>query len=513
MINIYEQIEKLVQYGLQHQLLRQEDVIYVRNRLLATLHLDHWEHPSVITEDVPSPAPILNKIIEWAYENGRLQTDTIAEREKLDAALMNCLIGRPSEIIHEFYQKYNRHPKEATDWFYALSKASNYIRTEDIAKNRVWKAATKYGEMDITINLSKPEKDPKEIAKLKELPPSSYPTCLLCVENEGFAGTLRHPARANHRIIPLTLLDEPWCFQYSPYMYYNEHCIVFSRDHTPMKMTKKTFARLLAFIEQFPHYFIGSNADLPIVGGSILSHDHFQGGRYTFAIERAPITETFSLSAYPSATIGIVHWPMSVIRIRGTKEEVLEITDLIYRTWQTYCDPSVHIYASTNGVPHNTVTPIARRRGELFEMDVVLRNNKTSEEHPYGIFHPHEELHHIKKENIGLIEVMGLAVLPGRLAAELDTLAHYLVQKTEKAQWDEALLKHWDWYNELIEKYETITSENVFDLLRHEVGKRFEAVLEHAGVFKQTPEGQQAFRTFMKKVQENITNLKQKQTI
>jgi UDPglucose--hexose-1-phosphate uridylyltransferase len=504
MVNIHEQLEKLVQYGIANRLLHPEDAVYTRNRLLAVLKLEHWEPVEVeVQANLTSPSSILENILDWAYENGRLQTNTTTERDILDATLMNCLMPRPSEVIREFYERYAQHPKMATDWFYALSQASNYIHTDRIAKNKIWKATTNYGEIDITINLSKPEKDPKEIARLKEMPASTYPMCVLCAENEGYEGTWHHPARSNHRVIPITLVNEPWCFQYSPYVYYNEHCIVFHRDHVPMKIERNTFARLLEFIEKFPHYFIGSNADLPIVGGSILVHDHFQGGNYTFAIERAKMEEEFHLPSYPSLTVGIVHWPMSVIRVLGKKEEVLEVTDLIYRTWQTYSDSSVDLYAKSGNTPHNTVTPIARRRGELFEMDIVLRNNRTSEQHPYGIFHPHEELHHIKKENIGLIEVMGLAVLPGRLATELETLAVYLVKKTKKEDWDPSLLKHWEWCEEISDTHPSITEGNVWEILQHEVGQRFTTVLEHAGVFKQTEEGKKAFRAFLRKVQES----------
>ncbi len=498
---IYEALEQLVQYGIANELLHPEDVIYTRNRLLATLQLQEWQPVEAeVPTHLSSPSSILNRIIDWAYEHGRLTTNTTTERDIWDAKLMNCLMPRPSEVIRTFYERYNEEPKRATDWFYSLSRASNYIQTDRIAKNQQWKAKTEYGDIDITINLSKPEKDPKEIAKLKDAPPSAYPKCVLCAENEGYEGTWHHPARSNHRIIPLSLLDERWYFQYSPYVYYNEHCIVFRNEHVPMKMERKTFMRLLDFIEKFPHYFIGSNADLPIVGGSILAHDHFQGGNYTFAMEKAEIEEYVSFDVFPSLTAGIVRWPMSVIRLRGPKEEVLEAADLIYRTWQTYSDPSVGIYANTGDTPHNTVTPIARQRVGLFEMDIVLRNNRTSDEHPYGIFHPHEELHHIKKENIGLIEVMGLAVLPGRLAAELDALAVYLVQNIPKERWDPALWKHADWVSQLRDAYTTITEENVFNMLRHEVGKRFVKVLEHAGVFKRTEVGKQAFRRFLQTV-------------
>ncbi|MGG6440467.1 UDP-glucose--hexose-1-phosphate uridylyltransferase [Saccharococcus caldoxylosilyticus] len=503
--DILTAVEQLIQYGVKSGLLHREDIVYARNRLLAALRLTEWKPVEVKDTSFASPSPILETILDWAYEHGLLETNTMTERDIWDAKLMNCLMPRPSEVIREFYAKYNKEPKLATDWFYSLSKASNYIQTARIAKNKHWKVKTAYGELDITINLSKPEKDPKEIAKLKDAPASSYPQCLLCKENEGYEGTWHHPARSNHRVIPITLLDETWYFQYSPYVYYNEHCIVFHAEHVPMKMERKTFARLLDFIEKFPHYFIGSNADLPIVGGSILAHDHFQGGNYTFAMEKAEIEEYISFSSFPSLTAGIVRWPMSVIRLCGKKEEVLEAADCIYETWRTYSDPSVDIYANSGDVPHNTVTPIARRRGDLFEMDIVLRNNRTSREHPYGIFHPHEELHHIKKENIGLIEVMGLAVLPGRLAGELDALATYLVRNTKKDEWDKTLLKHWNWYEQIRAAYPNITEENVSDILQHEVGQRFITVLEHAGVFKRNEKGKQAFRTFLRKVQKKLS--------
>ncbi|WP_240371159.1 UDP-glucose--hexose-1-phosphate uridylyltransferase [Anoxybacteroides rupiense] len=501
-MNIYEAIEQLVQYGVAKGLIQREDVIYVRNRLLATLGLEEW-HPSEELPPLPSsPSPILAAILDWAYEQGRLQTNTVTERDIWEAKLMNCLMPRPSEVIREFLAKYRNSPMEATGWFYSLSCASNYIQMDRIAKNRQWKVKTEYGDIDITINLSKPEKDPKDIAQLKAKPPSSYPKCVLCAENEGYAGTWHHPARANHRMIPLSLLDEQWYFQYSPYVYYNEHCIVLSAKHVPMKMERKTFARLLDFIEQFPHYFIGSNADLPIVGGSILAHDHFQGGRYGFAIEKAAIEESIQLPSYPSLTVGMVRWPMSVIRLRGQKSEVLNAADLIYQTWRTYSDESVGILHETGGTPHNTVTPIARRRGDLFEMDIVLRNNRTSEEHPYGIFHPHEELHHIKKENIGLIEVMGLAVLPGRLAAELDALKQCLVRDIPTEHWAAPLRKHAGWIERMRGRYNRFSEENVEEMLRYEVGQRFIVVLEHAGVFKRTEEGKRAFRMFLRRVAE-----------
>lgn len=523
---IYQHIKNLIQYGFEEQLLEKGDEFYARNRILATLGIDEWQEPQVkyrlakedrrqvqadvsgenlISDQVdslgenqlPDLADILNGILDWAYQNGRLSSNTITERDLFDTEIMNCLMPRPSEVIREFQGNYEKTPTTATDRFYQLSMASNYIRTDRIAKNKVWKAATPYGEIDITVNLSKPELDPKEIARLRELPVSSYPTCLLCPENEGYKGTLGHPARATHRVIPVTLNQEDWCLQYSPYVYYNEHSIVFRKQHVPMKISRATFDRLLDFTETFPHYFIGSNADLPIVGGSILSHDHFQGGRYTFAIERADLLESMKIADFPDVTIGMVNWPMSVVRVSGSKEGVAGVTEYIWRKWQMYSDPNAEVFAFSGEIPHNTVTPIARRRGELYEMDIVLRNNRTSEFHPDGIFHPHQELHHIKKENIGLIEVMGLAVLPGRLATELAQLAEYLVNSVDRAKWEESLFKHWDWYVELKQKYPDIALENVNEMIEREVGLKFQQVLEHAGVFKQTPAGKTAFSTFL----------------
>ncbi|MGP3561823.1 UDP-glucose--hexose-1-phosphate uridylyltransferase [Geobacillus sp. BK01] len=506
MERIWTAIEQLIDYAKKHGLLPEEDVVYARNRLLAALKLTEWQ--PVEAKDVPlaSPAPVLDVIIDWAYEQRLLETNTTTERDIWDAKLMDCVMPRPSEVIRAFYERYRRDPQEATDWFYALSQASNYIQTARIAQNQQWKVPTVYGELDITINLAKPEKDPKEIAKRKEMPSSSYPKCVLCKENEGYEGTWCHPARSNHRVVPIALLGEQWYFQYSPYVYYNEHCIVFHAEHVPMKMERKTLERLLEFVDKFPHYFIGSNADLPIVGGSILAHDHFQGGRYTFAMEKAEIEEHIPLPSFPSVTAGIVRWPMSVIRLTGPKADVLEAAVRLYEAWRTYSDPSVGIIARSGDVPHNTITPIARRRGGLFELDIVLRNNRTSAEHPYGIFHPHEELHHIKKENIGLIEVMGLAVLPGRLAAELETLASYLVHGTKKEDWDEAMLKHWDWCEAIRLGYPDITNDNVHDLLRYEVGQRFVTVLEHAGVFKRDQNGKEAFRRFMRHAVERMSS-------
>ncbi|MGE7758521.1 UDP-glucose--hexose-1-phosphate uridylyltransferase [Peribacillus sp. NPDC097895] len=495
-MTIYQEIQRLLEYGKKKDLFKKDDEIYVRNRILSVLGLSEWEE-STSMEPIPSVAVILEKIMDWAYEHGKLNSNTTIMRDIFDTEIMNCMMARPSEMIRGFYQNYEESPKKATERFYDMSVASNYIRADRIERNKQWKAVTPYGEIDMTINLAKPEKDLKEIALIKDARESTYPTCLLCIENEGYQGTLRNPARATHRIIPITLKDEDWYIQYSPYVYYNEHCIVLRKQHMPMQISRATFDRLLDFTRKFPHYFIGSNADLPIVGGSILSHDHFQGGGYTFAVERAEIEETLQLASYPSVTIGIVKWPMSVVRVCGNQEDVANVTEHIWRKWQVYSDSTVGIIAYTGDTPHNTVTPIARRRGDLYEMDIVLRNNRTSEEHPDGIFHPHRELHHIKRENIGLIEVMGLAVLPGRLAFELKRLGEYLIAPVERSEWEESLLKHWDWYKEILQKYETITTDNVMRILEVEVGEKFQRVLEHAGVFKQTEEGKRAFLDFL----------------
>ncbi|WP_409304262.1 UDP-glucose--hexose-1-phosphate uridylyltransferase [Peribacillus sp. SCS-155] len=500
MTSIFENIQRLLNYGVQEKLLRQEDVLYSRNRILAVLGIYEWKE---VNEEQPAGAlaEILEEILDWAFDNQVITNNTITERDIFDTEIMNCLMPRPSEVIDVFNQKFSKKPKNGTDYFYHLSLASNYIRQDRIEKNIQWKTNTPFGNIDITINLSKPEKDPKEIALLKNAPAASYPICLLCKENEGYKGNLRHPARATHRIIPLYLNKEDWYLQYSPYVYYNEHSIIFRREHIPMKISRETFIRLLDFTEQFPHYFIGSNADLPIVGGSILSHDHFQGGRYQFAIEKAEIEETITLLNYPSVSIGIVRWPMSVLRVCGPKHDVAEVSQFIWNIWKGYTDEHAGIFAFSGDTPHNTVTPISRRNGELFEMDIVLRNNRTSEEFPEGIFHPHRELHHIKKENIGLIEVMGLAVLPGRLGDELKRVAENIITARPKEEWEEMILKHWEWAQKIIVKRKNIHRDNVMSIIQEEVGYTYLTVLEHAGVFKRTAEGKQAFLRFLEALQ------------
>ena len=501
-MNIYLLIDQLIAYAIDQRLLAPADEIWARNQLLHILKLTDYA-PSGFKGDTPEfPCEILSKICDWAAKQKLFEPDTVTQRDLFDTQLMGVFARKPSEVENEFFELWAQNPKKATDKFYHDARALDYIRTARVAKNKHWKARTPYGALDITINMSKPEKDPKDIAAALKAPAASYPSCLLCKENEGYAGRLNHPARQNLRLIGLDLLQdgEPWFLQYSPYVYYNEHCIFLSAKHEPMKLTKKSFERLLAFVDVFPHYFIGSNADLPIVGGSILTHDHFQGGRYTFAMEKAPVETTFKMAKFPRVKAGTIKWPMSVIRLQGSKKDLAEAADYILKKWRAYSDPKADILAKTAGTPHNTVTPIARRRGKAFELDIVLRNNRTTQEFPLGIFHPHEEVHHIKKENIGLIEVMGLAVLPARLAKELADLEPLLIKKDLKAiQKDPSLSKHAPWAEELLAKY-TFTKANTQEILQKEVGKVFARVLEYAGVYKRNPEGKAAFERFLKKL-------------
>ena len=492
----YQAIEDLLGYALRTGLIEECDRTWAANRLLHTLGLESWEPPQTVRERPLED--ILKELLDDAAARGVIQND-ITSRDLFDTALMGRLTPRPSQVIQDFFRRYQASPKEATDWLYRFSQDTDYIRRYRIARDVKWQAATAYGDMDITINLSKPEKDPRAIAAAKAAPQSGYPKCLLCKENEGYAGRINHPARQNHRVIPVTINGEDWFLQYSPYVYYNEHCIVFNGRHTPMKIEKATFRKLLDFVKQFPHYFVGSNADLPIVGGSILSHDHFQGGCYTFAMERAPIEQPVACRDFPDVEAGIVKWPMSVIRLRCADDQrLVELADRILAAWRGYTDEAAFIFAETDGEMHNTITPIARMREGQFELDLVLRNNITTEEYPLGVYHPHQELHHIKKENIGLIEVMGLAVLPARLKDELDGVARVLVRGDDLRR-DEALAKHADWADELKSRH-VFTAENAGELLRQEVGAVFATVLEHAGVFKRTPEGQKAFLRFIQSV-------------
>ena len=485
-------IEKLVNYALQKGLIEECDRVWAENALLSALHLDSFTRPEE-TENAELE-PILAELIAYGVENGLLD-DSITEKDLFDSRLMGLLTPRPSDVIGKFRALYAEDPKKATDYYYDLSRATDYIRTYRVVKDLKWKSATEYGELDITVNLSKPEKDPKAIAAAGKAKASGYPKCLLCREAEGYAGRLDYPGRANHRLIPLVLNGENFFLQYSPYVYYNEHCIVLNSQHVPMKINKAAFLKLLDFVDLFPHYFLGSNADLPIVGGSILSHDHFQGGHYTFAMAKAEIETPLSFSGFEDVKAGIVKWPMSVIRLRcADKQRVAELADKILTAWRGYSDPSVTIFAETDGEPHNTITPIARRRDGDFEMDLVLRNNLTTEEYPLGLYHPHQELHHIKKENIGLIEVMGLAVLPARLKAELKELEELIVSGSDISA-SETCAKHAPWVEELKTRY-TFTPENTEGILRQEVGVVFMKVLEHAGVFKRDDAGRAAFLRF-----------------
>ena len=485
-------LDALVRYGIGCGLIEQADACYVKNRLLEILRLD--EAPA--EEEIHAALPeLLAALTDDAVQRG-LTGGSVTERDLFDTKLMGALTPYPHEVRAEFARRYAVSPEAPTDWFYRFSQDTNYIRRDRIAKDLKWKYASPYGALDITINLSKPEKDPRDIAAAKAAPQSGYPRCLLCAENEGYAGRGNHPARQNHRILPLTLDGSQWYLQYSPYVYYNEHCIALNAEHRPMHIDGVTFRRLLDFVTIFPHYFIGSNADLPIVGGSILSHDHFQGGRYRFAMEEAPVEREVRFADFPAVRAGVVRWPMSVIRLTSAdRAQLLALAERILARWRGYSDPEAGVFAETDGVPHNTITPIARRRGADYELDLVLRCNITTPELPLGVFHPHPELHHIKKENIGLIEVMGLAVLPARLKKELEGVRTAILTGADLRQ-DETLGKHADWVDELRQRYD-FTPENTEDILRQEVGAVFTRVLEDAGVFKRNDAGQQAFGRFL----------------
>ncbi len=494
---VNEAVKKLVCYGLENHLLEEEDVVFTTNQLLEALQIEEYDEPQESYQHVELE-PVLKELLDYACEHGVLEEDGVVYRDLFDTKLMAKLMPRPSEVIKKFWEVYKENgAKAATDYYYKLSQDSDYIRRYRISKDVKWKSKTPYGEIDITINLSKPEKDPKAIAAAKNAKQSGYPKCLLCVENEGYAGRINHPARQNHRIIPVTIQDSKWGFQYSPYVYYNEHCIVFNSKHIPMKIEHGTFCKLFDFVKQFPHYIVGSNADLPIVGGSILSHDHFQGGNYEFAMAKAPVEREFTVAGFEDVKAGIVKWPMSVIRISAPdSDRLIALADKILSAWRGYTDEEAFIFAMTDGEPHNTITPIARKRGDDFELDLVLRNNITTEEHPMGLYHPHAELHHIKKENIGLIEVMGLAVLPARLKDEMETLADAIVNKKD-IRADQSIEKHADWVEELLPRHPELDSENVMDILHSEIALVFSKVLEHAGVYKRDEEGQKAFDRFV----------------
>ena len=489
-------IDSLVSYAMNTGLAEPCDHQVLVNRLLDLMGKDDYipsDEPQ--TEDLEE---ILAGMLDYAVEKG-LCDDNITARDLFDTRIMGAVTPMPREVIRTFREKYARSPEKATDWYYQLSCDTDYIRRYRIKKDMRWKYDSDYGKIDITINLSKPEKDPKAIAAAKNAPQSSYPKCQLCRENEGYAGRMNHPARENHRIIPITVGGKDWFLQYSPYVYYNEHCIVFNSEHIPMKIDRAAFEKLLDFVSAFPHYFVGSNADLPIVGGSILSHEHFQGGHYTFAMETAPVEKEIAFGGYEDITAGIVKWPMSVIRLNGSDpKRIADLAEKILNVWRGYSDTEVSILAETDGEPHNTITPIARRRGENYELDLVLRCNITTEEHPLGVFHPHADKHHIKKENIGLIEVMGLAVLPSRLKKELSDL-HDAILAGRGIRSDEALSKHADWVEQM-KRQHTLTEDNTMDILLQETGKVFAAVLEDAGVYKCTEDGRKHFLAFIQVV-------------
>ncbi len=488
-------IASLVQYALDKNLIEPCETIWAVNALLARLGLDSWEK----TDPQPDAAlpQILDTLVEDAARRGLIDGESITQRDLLDTGLMGVLTPRPAQVIREFEQRYQRAPQEATDWYYRFSQDTNYIRTDRIAKDLYWQTGTEYGPLDITINLSKPEKDPKAIALAKTMPQSGYPKCQLCAENEGYAGRMDHPARQNHRIIPLNVCGEEWMLQYSPYVYYNEHCIFLNAQHKPMVIDRSCFDKLLDIVTRFPHYFVGSNADLPIVGGSILAHEHFQGGRCVFPMELAEVEQPVTIPGYEDLAVGIVKWPMSVLRVNGKDPaRVAQLAEHILTAWRGYSDEAAFIFAETDGVPHNTITPIARRRGEHYEMDLVLRNNITTQEYPLGVFHPHPELHNIKKENIGLIEVMGRAVLPARLKEELALVAEKL-ENGQPLEADERTAKHAAWAGDILRRHGAFAPGQAWPELQKETGVAFAKVLEHAGVYKRTEEGRAAFLRFV----------------
>lgn len=502
MNKLYDSIEMLVQYAIKNGLIEQEEAIYSRNLILDIFGETDFEEADVSFDDSQDKYPgqslerVLNELLDIAVERGLFE-DGIVSRDLFDTRIMNAFAPRPSQVNKEFYARYKNSPKEATDYFYKLSQDTDYIRRYRLCKDQKWTYESKYGTLDITINLSKPEKDPKAIAAAKMAKQTSYPKCQLCMENVGYAGRMNHPARETHRVIPITINDSAWGFQYSPYGYYNEHCIVLNGQHVPMKIERATFIKLFDFVKQFPHYILGSNADLPIVGGSILSHDHYQGGCYEFAMAKAPIEKEIIIPGFEDVKAGIVNWPMSVIRIASKdSDRLIDLASHILDVWRDYSDEEAFIFACTDGEAHNTITPIARTRDGIFELDLVLRNNITTDEHPLGVYHPHDELHHIKKENIGLIEVMGLAILPARLKNELNELADAIVAGDELDK-TPTLASHAKWAEEFITKYDNINVSNVRDIISLEVGKVFEKVLEDAGVYKCTKDGREAFMRFI----------------
>ncbi len=496
-MTVDQRICQLVNYGVEKKLIREEDKVYTTNRILEIMELDDYDPEPVILSPLEE---ILNDLVDDAVRRGVVKDDSIVGRDLFDTKLMGALVPRPSQVEDVFWKKYRQDPQEATDFYYRFSQDTDYIRTYRVKKDLKWVTKTRYGDLDVTINLSKPEKDPKAIAAALKAKASSYPKCLLCRENEGYAGRLNHPARQNHRVIPLKMNGQPWYLQYSPYVYYNEHCIVFNGAHVPMKIDRSTFIKLFDFIKMFPHYFIGSNADLPIVGGSILTHDHFQGGHYEFAMAKAPEETKVVFNGFEDVDAGIVKWPMSVIRISGSdSSRLIELADKILKCWRGYTDESAMILAETDGEKHNTITPIARMREGRFELDLVLRNNITTPEYPDGLYHPHKEYHHIKKENIGLIEVMGLAVLPARLKEEMAVLKDCLLTGKDVRQ-NDMVAKHGDWVDMIKEKYTNMNEENADQILQDEIGYVYEGILEQCGVFKRDEAGRQAFGRFIEAV-------------
>lgn len=499
MADINYEINRLLNFAVQNGLITEDDMYYSANLLLDVLKAQEFTMVKV-EEKLPTATPILENMLDYMAEK-EMFVNTVTQRDLYDTALMNCVMPRPSEVIAKFKADYAVSPEKATENYFALSTASNYIRKDRIDKNVAWKTATEYGDLDITINLSKPEKDPRDIAAAKLVASTTYPKCLLCRENEGFAGHANHPARQNHRIIPMDFHGHQWFLQYSPYTYYNEHCIIFNSEHTPMKISRKSFENLADFLEVLPHYFAGSNADLPIVGGSILSHDHYQGGNYTFAMAKAPLEKEYEFAGFPDVKAGRLKWPMSAIRITSeNRQQLIDLAEKILNAWRGYTDESVTIFAETDGEPHNTITPIGRRVGKAYQFDLVLRNNLTTEEHPLGLYHPHAEVHHIKKENIGLIEVMGLAVLPARLKAEMAGIKEALLDDVDSIDDDENLKSHAVWYKEIRAKHTDINKDNVDNIIKEEIGKVFMQVLTDAGVYKRNEQGMEAFDKFVASV-------------
>lgn len=489
-------IGELAEYGVKTGLIPESERNYAINLLLDIFHEDAYEANETKGEELED---ILKGLLDIAVDKGLIE-DSIVNRDLFDTRLMNAITPRPGEVIRKYQELFARSPKDATDWFYKFCGDSDYIRRYRAKKDVKWTVDTDFGVLDITINLAKPEKDPKAIAAAAKMAQSSYPKCQLCVENMGYAGRLNHPARQTLRIMPITINGSEWGFQYSPYGYYNEHCILLNGEHVPMAINEDCFKKMFDFISQYPHYMIGSNADLPIVGGSILSHDHYQGGNYEFAMAKAPIEKAFKFKGFEDVEAGIVKWPMSVIRLRcADHKRLTQLSSKILTAWRAYTDEAAFVFAETDGVPHNTITPIARKKGDSFEIDLVLRNNITTDEHPMGVYHPHKQYHHIKKENIGLIEVMGLAILPSRLVSELEAVKNAILNNDDLRA-SELTASHADWVEEFLPNHPEFNADNAMDIIKEETGKVFLHVLEDAGVYKCTPEGREAFMRFLESV-------------